>query len=639
MSKNYYYNTDLIFNLSNAINPLLFITNNSERMRITNLGMIGISHSTPSGRLDVVGSVVVNSNGIVMTNNSATSATRGATQGVTSNEICGISSMSFNSIGDTTAGADAGQLRISAGGATSTINKTYIDFNGYGIRFMSFVVYGAERLRIGPGYIGIGTDTANNSSILDVNGVTTFRGNILPNTTKTRNIGSSSLVWNNLYCNGIYISGSLSRGAPITITSSAYTVLASHNWIICNGTGTITVTLPTASLFIGRELMFKNITTRLVNSNASNVYPINSGTLGNQILPAAAGSCATLISNGTNWVIGSAIIPIQPFIFTIDTINTSVGSSLSNQFKLPLVSTGQYNFLVNWGDGSSSTITQYNQIDILHTYSVSGSKTITITGICLGFRFNNDGDRLKIINISSWGTEFKLGTVEGSYFYGCRNLYISAGNTLDLSLTQNLLYCFKDCIIFNQDISYWDTSSVTNMAGMFDSAYAFNQPIGNWNTSSVTNMDYMFDSAYAFNQPIDNWNTSSVTNMDYMFQFADSFNQPIGNWDTSSVTNMTSMFQIAFSFNQPIGNWDTSSVTNMTSMFEFAYSFNQPIGNWNTSSVTNMDYMFYNAYNFNNGEPSGGTTSPMNWIFNTIPTSDYFRTDSSLTNENAPIGF
>ena len=618
MSKNYYYNTDLIFNLSNAINPLLFITNNSERMRITNLGMIGISHSTPSGRLDVVGSVVVNSNGIVMTNNSASSATRGATQGVTSNEICGISSMSFNTIGNTTTGADAGQLRISAGGATTTINKTYIDFNGYGIRFMSFVVYGAERLRIGPGYIGIGTDTANNSSILDVNGVTTFRGNILPNTTKTRNIGSSSLVWNNLYCNGIYISGSLSRGAPITITSSTYTVLASHNWIICNGTGTITVTLPTASLFIGRELMFKNITTQLVNSNASNVYPINSGTLGNQILPATAGSSATLVSDGTNWVITSAIpIPIPiisiPFIFTIDTFNTSDGSSLSNQFKLPLISTGQYNFLVDWGDGSNSTITQYNQIDILHTYSVSGSKTVTITGICCGFRFNNDGDKLKIINISSWGTNFKLGTDEGSYFYGCEQLYISASNTLDLSLTQSLRYCFRDCIIFNEDISNWNTSAVTNMTGMFINTI-FNQPIGNWNTSAVTNMSYMFESAYAFNQPIGNWNTSSVTNMRYMFAGA-------------------------YEFNQPIGNWNTSAVTDMQYMFSTAFVFNQPIGNWNTRLVTNIVGMFFVAYEFNNGEPPGGTTSRMNWIFNTIPSSIYFRDDSSLTNENAPIGF
>ena len=64
--------------------------------------------------------------------------------------------------------------------------------------------------------------------------------------------------------------GSLSRGAPKTIIGN-YTILKSDNWIICNSSSIITIILPSGSDNIGRELMFKNISSGAVSSLINNI--------------------------------------------------------------------------------------------------------------------------------------------------------------------------------------------------------------------------------------------------------------------------------------------------------------------------------------------------------------------------------
>ena len=51
---------------------------------------------------------------------------------------------------------------------------------------------------------------------------------------------------------------------------------------------------------------------------------------------------------------------------------------------------------------------------------------------------------------------------------------------------------FYNCESFNQDISSWDVSNVTNMRFMFSACKSFNQDISSWNVSKVTNTKYMF---------------------------------------------------------------------------------------------------------------------------------------------------
>ena len=101
--------------------------------------------------------------------------------------------------------------------------------------------------------------------------------------------------------------GYLRRGY-VTITNATYTVADNVTWIICNRSGgTITITLPDALNNDGRELHIKNITTNSVISNASNVVELADNAATTAILSASKdGGWATLVSNGSNWVIMQA---------------------------------------------------------------------------------------------------------------------------------------------------------------------------------------------------------------------------------------------------------------------------------------------------------------------------------------------
>lgn len=66
----------------------------------------------------------------------------------------------------------------------------------------------------------------------------------------------------------------------------------------------------------------------------------------------------------------------KPFIIQINTSNISSGSTANNQFQLPMISTGKYNFIVEWGDGNNRFINSYN--NVTHTYSSPGIYTIYI---------------------------------------------------------------------------------------------------------------------------------------------------------------------------------------------------------------------------------------------------------------------
>jgi len=102
------------------------------------------------------------------------------------------------------------------------------------------------------------------------------------------------------------ISGTVTTNAPVTKTAD-FSVASTDTWLINNKTGsTCTVTLPSASANTGRVLYFTNYQNQLVVSASSNVVPKSGGAAGTAILSNVAGNWATIVSNGTNWLITQA---------------------------------------------------------------------------------------------------------------------------------------------------------------------------------------------------------------------------------------------------------------------------------------------------------------------------------------------
>jgi surface protein len=254
------------------------------------------------------------------------------------------------------------------------------------------------------------------------------------------------------------------------------------------------------------------------------------------------------------------------FVFTIDTENTSSGSSLNTQFMMPLVSGGSYNATVNWGDGSSDSITSYNQQEVTHTYSSAGQYEISIEGTLQGWQFNASGDKLKMLDVKQWGV---LDLSTNSAFRGCTNLDASATDAPTVSTT-SFLNMFRGCTNFNGAIGNWDISTVTNLNQCFYECSTFNQPINNWNVSNVTNFYRTFYKAISFDQDLNSWDTSNVETMYQMFYDCSQFNGDIYSWDTTNVENMQQMLYNCDLFDQSLAAWSIANVSNFTNFMQNA---------------------------------------------------------------------
>ena len=138
-------------------------------------------------------------------------------------------------------------------------------------------------VRVSTGSVLGGTDSNVQFGTLATNDLIQYNGTIWTNVTPASVINSAG-------------------GAPVTKTAN-FSVAAGETWLINNKSGSsCTVTLPTPSTNTGRVLHFQNYQAQTLVSASSNVVPLAGGSATTAILEAVAGANATLVSDGTSWI-------------------------------------------------------------------------------------------------------------------------------------------------------------------------------------------------------------------------------------------------------------------------------------------------------------------------------------------------
>ena len=214
-------------------------------------------------------------------------------------------------------GNGVGILAISNGGTglgTAPANGQLLIGNGSGYSLNTLFASTGISIANGSGAISI----ANSGVLSNVAGtgitVSGATGNVtiaIDSTVATLN-GNQTFSGTNTFSNAVTLNGqnkvggTFGRGAPVTKTTD-FTLASTENWVINNKSGsTCIATLPAALSWVGREVMFQNYQAQTLVSALSDVVPLGGGAAGTAILPATVGKWATLVSDGTNWIIMQA---------------------------------------------------------------------------------------------------------------------------------------------------------------------------------------------------------------------------------------------------------------------------------------------------------------------------------------------
>ena len=141
---------------------------------------------------------------------------------------------------------------------------------------------------------------------------------------------------------------------------------------------------------------------------------------------------------------------------------------------------------------------------------------------------------------------------------------------MDLTIPPRNLFAFNED--FNEDISGWNVSGVTDFSSLFWEANSFDQNLGKWDVSRAETMKCMFCGAKSYRGAgLEQWGNKlhHVHDMYNMFEGSGIRSDVVSlnGWNVSSVTMMREMFRNTKNFHETLC-WDTvGHATIATDMF------------------------------------------------------------------------
>ena len=141
-----------------------------------------------------------------------------------------------------------------------------------------------------------------------------------------------------------------------------------------------------------------------------------------------------------------------------------------DEIRLPLPSGFNYNFAIDWGDGSGVEkgypyVSSFDDSDIRHTYDEGGKYQVTIYGMVEAWSFATFAEsKDKLVAVDELG-DVGWKSLQGA-FASCSNLTVVNGG---------------------------NTEQVTDMSSMFEGTNSVRLDVASWNFKQVSNMQSMFN--------------------------------------------------------------------------------------------------------------------------------------------------